>query len=118
MKSLKTLKCSLQRSRTLTILVSGFHLIRIQKRLSLVVHFVPSFSKTLLFDTIHQNFQRDECKYEVSKNFKKYLTPSEQIGDPLQKKGGKERPVLSFATKYYSPTTYCLNFEAIFFATM
>ena len=46
------------------------------------------------------NYETYSSKNKVSKNFEKHPTASKNFTMPLQKHGGKDDPVLSFAATY------------------
>ena len=52
--------------------------------------------------------KKNSFKNIVSKNFKQQ--PISSIGNLPTKEGGKDDPILSFATKYWCPATYLKYF--------
>ena len=80
----RTLLCSS------TIFLWGLQFTKLQflEKLSALVNFVYSSSTALVFGIIHQNFQKNSPKIEVSKIFKMQPTPSKALGDTPSKREG------------------------------
>ena len=101
--------------KTIKILVPACHKIAISTKVIPLIHFDFSSWIAWIFGIFYQNIQKVLFISQVSKNFKMLPAPSKNFADPPKKIGGKNGPLLSFATKYSFQATYYLNVEAISF---